>query len=692
VSVPALQRIAPAAVGTSVLGRLRRLGEEAVALAGAAAVLGAGAEVVLAARLADMDPMVAELTADRLAAAQILAPTRPLEFFHPLIGAAVLEDIAPGARRIAHRRAAELLDADDEGSLGWIAAHLLACGPAGDRWAVQRLRDAAIEALDRGAPEVAAAYVRRALSEPPAAGERAALLLLLGTAEWRAGQRDAIAHLEQALTAAGGDRRTLIAACSVLAPAYNVIDQAERAVEVLERALAAAGESDAGLALTSEAAIAMVGMANERTAPTALHRAQALHRRLKTVADPPAYVLVMSASYAARGNRAAEAQELAERVLACDPYPPPIEICNVLVFVLRVVECYDALQQLCEDLLAAARRRGAMQELVGISLFRASASCDCGALADAEADARWALERADGVHRIHAVSEVIRVLVERDELDEAEGVLEHCVDPLASHSIRVVPFLIARGQLRDAQGRPQDALGDFLECGRRCEPLGLSTASALPWRGEAALAHAALGNKDEARRLADEQLHLARAFARPRMLGVSLRARGLIEGGERGLPLLREAVQTLERSQSPLELARARSDYGGALRRAGHRVRARTELERALDLAHHLGARRIANQARADLVAAGAKPRRDAITGRDALTASELRVARLAAEGLTNRQIAQALFITTKTAKAHLNRIYRKLDIARRGQLADALAAVVDDRPDDPSARATAIS
>ena len=152
-SVPALQRIAPSAVGPSVLARLRRLGAEAVAVARAVAVLGAGAEVALAAQLAELDPVVAELTADRLAAAQILAPARPLEFFHPLIGAAVREDIAPGARRVAHRRAAALVDREGEGSLPRVAAHLLACGPAGDEWVVQRLRDAAGEALDRGAPD-----------------------------------------------------------------------------------------------------------------------------------------------------------------------------------------------------------------------------------------------------------------------------------------------------------------------------------------------------------------------------------------------------------------------------------------------------------------------------------------------------------------------------------------------------------
>ena len=148
-------------------------------------------------------------------------------------------------------------------------------------------------------------YVRRALSEPPAAGERAALLFLLGTAEWRAGQPDAIAHLEQALAAANDDPGTVIATCALLALAYNVSDQAERAVEVLERALAAVGDRDAtlaltepmgmiepellrdaGLALTLEAAIAVVGMMNERTAPAALRRAEALRARVNDAGRP----------------------------------------------------------------------------------------------------------------------------------------------------------------------------------------------------------------------------------------------------------------------------------------------------------------------------------------------------------------------------------------------------------------------
>ena len=643
---------------------------------------------MLAAQLADLDPVAAELTADRLAAAQIFTAVRPLEFFHPLIGEAVGRDISAGARRVAHRRAAALLDGAGEESLARVAAHLLACGPAGDVWVVERLRDAARDALERGAPDVAADYARRALSEPPAPDERVSLTLLLGTAEWRAGQPDAITHLEQALAAASDDPGTMIVACSQLALAYSVSDQTVRAVEVIESTLAAIGNTTAELALMFEGALALTGLSDERTAAAGLRHAERLHAGLDAVADPPVSVLVASAWDAARANSAAEVEELAGRALACQPYPPSSDICPPLIIALTLVERYDMLERLCDDLIASARGRSALQETVGILVCRASALCDRGALADAEADARWALEHAAGVYRMHAVSDLILVSIERNDLLAAEEMLAQLADPCASLSSEAIRLIEVRGMLHAAQGRLREALDDFLECGVRCEALGLAMLGAIPWRGEAALVRAGLGNRQEAQQLAREQLELARAFGRPRTLGMSLRACGLVEGGQSGLELLAEAVNTLECSQSPLELARAVADYGAALRRGGHRVQARAELGRALDLAYHCGARRIAEQARAELIAAGAKPRRDAITGRDALTAGELRVARLAADGLTNREIAQALFITTKTAKAHLGRVYRKLGITRRGQLAIALSGLVDDTRKSASAAA----
>jgi DNA-binding CsgD family transcriptional regulator len=669
-SVAALRALASSAVGASVLGRLGRLGRDAVALARALAVLGSQNEVAVAAELAGLDPAVAELAADELAAAQILARARPLDFFHPLIGEAVYADLGLGARRLAHRRAATILDR--AGATDRAAAHLLAAGPTGDPWAVGRLSAAAGDARERGAPVIAASYLRRALEEPPSAAERPALMLRLGEAEWDDGQPTAIADLEEAL-AGGRDVPTITAAAGALANAYTVSDRADMAVAVLQRAIARIQADDPSLALTLESASALVGIMDDRTAAAAVSVVDRLRDRLDEITEPPVRLLVAMAQVAMRRAQPDEADRLVERALACTPYPPPLNAGTSIITVLIGLEAFGKLQRLCDDMLAAARRRAAVQELIGIASFSAWALHRRGELADAEAQARWALERATGVYAIDALAHLVETLVERDALQDADAELARMAAPLASHSVIVASYLIARGRLRAAQERNEEALQDFLASGQRCERLGVDHAL-LPWRSEAASVHALLGHADEARRLARAEVAVARRFGRPRALGAALRSEGLAEGGARGLALLAEAVAVLERSQAPVELARALTDYGAALRRAGQSAAARAQLERGLDLAHHQGAQRIASQARAELVAAGARPRRDAITGRDALTASELRVARLAAAGKTNREIAQSLFITSKTASVHLSRVYRKLGVTRRNQLADALA------------------
>jgi DNA-binding CsgD family transcriptional regulator len=155
---------------------------------------------------------------------------------------------------------------------------------------------------------------------------------------------------------------------------------------------------------------------------------------------------------------------------------------------------------------------------------------------------------------------------------------------------------------------------------------------------------------------------------------------------ERGLELLREAVAVLAQSTAPLEHARALTSFGSALRRAGLRAEAREHLRQGLDLAHALGALALVERAREELTVAGARPRRDALRGRDALTSSELRVARLAADSSTNRQIAEALFITLRTVETHLTSSYAKLGIGSRRELAAALDAQALGREPEPIA------
>jgi DNA-binding CsgD family transcriptional regulator len=190
------------------------------------------------------------------------------------------------------------------------------------------------------------------------------------------------------------------------------------------------------------------------------------------------------------------------------------------------------------------------------------------------------------------------------------------------------------------------------------------------WRSRAALAAAAIGDHRGARELWEEELRLARAFGAPRAIGIALRTGGLVEDGARGLELLREAADVLEESAAQLEHARTLVDLGTALRHARQYREAREPLRLGAQLASERGAAAVAARARDELLAAGARPRRDAFAGVEALTPRELRIAQLAAQGLGNREIGQTLFITRKTVEAHLRNVFRKLDIGSRDELA----------------------
>jgi len=180
--------------------------------------------------------------------------------------------------------------------------------------------------------------------------------------------------------------------------------------------------------------------------------------------------------------------------------------------------------------------------------------------------------------------------------------------------------------------------------------------------------------------LAAEQLALARKVGTPATLGVALRAHGAAAdaahpGQHPAGKSLAEAVGLLETTPARYELALALAELGSFLRRSGRRADARGPLRRALDLAQRTGAAPLAERARRELLAAGARPRRTALTGPDALTSAERRVAGLAADGLSNRQIAQHLFITQPTVETHLRHAFQKLGIASRADLPGHLAS-----------------
>jgi DNA-binding CsgD family transcriptional regulator len=195
-----------------------------------------------------------------------------------------------------------------------------------------------------------------------------------------------------------------------------------------------------------------------------------------------------------------------------------------------------------------------------------------------------------------------------------------------------------------------------------------------PWRSFKAHALALLGRREEAVALAREEVELARAWGAPSSLGRSLRVLGELLGPE-GTAELEEAVALLEQCPGRVERARALAALGAEVRRARRPTEAREPLRRALELAEVSGAQSLAEHVRSELYATGARPRTTALDGVESLTERELRVAKLAADGQTNRDIAQILYVTPKTVEVHLTNAYRKLNIGSRRELPTALTA-----------------
>ena len=341
-------------------------------------------------------------------------------------------------------------------------------------------------------------------------------------------------------------------------------------------------------------------------------------------------------------------------------------------FVLVLAHAYEDQARVNTEVIEWAKQHGSLPAFSMAAQLRAHAYLRFGSLADAEADALSALEHP-GVPGLFPFGRIVlvNVLLARGKPNEARDVLEQiCPEPAAPGYFR---YLMTRARLRAAFQHPEDALEDLLDCGRLEEEWDIRTPAFGTWRAEAAPLLASLGRQDEALGLAREELERCQAFGAPGPLGISLRALGLVEPGETGIELLEESVAQLEQSSRRLEYAIALLELGAATRRAGRRADARTPLREALELAHACGADAVAARAHEELVTAGARPRRDPTESRSTLTASELRVARMAAEGMTNREIAQALFLTENTIETHLRSVFRKLGIRSRSQLARAL-------------------
>lgn len=671
----------PSAVAESLLLRLDRLRVDARAVARALAVCGDGSSIQLLAAVAGLSPELTEEAIDSLAGADLVQPEPPPRFVHALVRSAIEMSLSAGERAGLHRRCAQALQRTG-GDPETVAVHWLGTEPMGSQAVVEQLRVGARRAIGRGGPASAVTYLRRAIGEcaAPAAG----LLHELGKAELLA--RDP-ACTQRLLDALAGEsdphRRAAVGIDAVDALMFSgcwpeCLELAQKLQSELPN------EDPLSLAFDDFIAASLLdGSPAER--PSDLERLR--ERASRHASEARGLCLQVAAIMAVRGGDPEEVVQLVERGYADGDFfltgRSDSSVLSSAVMALLFVGRYDSAREVTEGMLADARRRGLVLGHASGAAHRGLVALKTGELRDAEADLKDAFTLAlDHDLRFtlpFIAAYLASTLLDRGQFDEAVSVIERIDEPGAD-TIRpgAAAFYEARGLVRGATGDLPRAIEDLRTAGRAGLAMRTTNPLANRWRSHLALL---TGGESEALGLATEELEQAQAVGVTIGIGVATRTLALIDAPEHREGRLRIAMAQLQDSPARLEHARTLVDLGTVLRQRGARKEAREHLLLGLDLADRCGAAQLAERARGEAIAAGARPRRSRLTGPDALTASELVVARLASQGMTNTQIAQALFVTIGTVKDHLGSAYRKLEIGSRSELRAVLA---DDRDVTP--------
>ena len=674
-----ISHAAPPTIATVTLTRLGRLSDDATELARAIAVLGSDASLPRAASLAELDELRAAAAFDALVAADVVLAGRALEFRHPIVRAAIYDEIAPGARSTAHRQAAALLTAEGA-DIDVVARHLLVSRPIGSDTTIETLREAASHALTVGASDSAASYLARALEEGPERDLRATVLLELGLAEQAAGLPRAIERYEEV-------RR--IAADPALR-ARAMIEQAwlvwyggdwRQMLELLRGALVELADEDP-LRVRVDGMLAMAAVYDPRLVNAFAERRPILEQ-LAASGGPGTrpLALILAAWGAQRDEGPARVRALVELGWDDGRYlddGDPIELLPQGIGALLLCDHLDLAAAIVERLRATARTQGSAMQYMVAGSHDAMIETVRGNLTAAAVEMRSCLEQALELKLQFAVAGILwycaDVLLERPDVADLAALVEKIeLGPFADVESGAL-LIETRGRLRFAAGDTGGAIADLRHAGAVHDALQITNSIAFSaWRSTLALM-LDRSHRDEGLALAAAELDTSRHSGQARRIGAATRTLGMLEPDrDTARDHLEEAVTVLENAPSQLEYARALVELGAARRRNGERADARAPLRDGLDLATHCGAVRLAERAHTELAATGARPRRPQTTGRDALTPSERRVALMAADGRTSQEIAQALFVTTKTIDMHLNHSYAKLHINSRKQLAAAL-------------------
>lgn len=667
-----------------VLRRLGALDGDEQALMRALAVLGADADMAALVQLSGLAASPAVRSFDALAARGLIKREPAIAFEHPIVRQAVLQCMPPARRQSLHAQAAGVLLATGLAD-AQAATHLLSALPSGEGWRVALLRRVAARVRD-GDPASAQELLARARAECVAGGAHPSLF----------GQ---ILHEEAVASLQAGDPAGALPLLRSALARIGAVPARAPLMQDLALALSTLGEHDAAVRtlqdlldetpdLPADARMSTTAQLHQYALMGARHYAAVAARLDATPPDPDggtpgarALLAALATEECLRTGSSDRARAFALsafRAGLLDDHSSHVSLWGNAAFPLLFADACAEADTILTRALDRARAAASLIGTVRVHTVRACLRLRQGAVLDAESDARLALELAAdaglAITRI-ALGVLIEALVEKDDLAAAEQTLR-----AAGQDTRIGDgfldnwVLHARAWLRLAQSKTSSARADFAALDAR------GVRHWRPWnpamfchRGGLIQCLLLADEHVQARALAAEDLARARAWGAPRAVGLALRHAALVADWPAAQQLLRDSAAALCAAGARLEHARSLHTLGALQRAQGQRQAARASLSQAMSMAHACGGARLVAQAREELVISGARPRRAARLGVAALTPSELRVARLACEGRTNRAIAQALFITLRTVEMHLTHVYQKLEIDSREALTRAL-------------------
>ena len=639
------------------------------------------------------DPLLLSRAAETLGIGQgtsgesadgLLSIGHRVTFRHPLVRSAVYRSAAVDQRRAVHLALADATDRDaDPDRRAW---HLAAAAVGPDEQVAAELERSAGRAQARGGLVAAAAFLERSVSLSADPARRAGRALAAAQVSLSAGALDAVDALLTVAEAGPTDelqgarvellRAQLSFASSHGSDAPALLLRAAKRLELLDVELARETYLNtltalllAGRAISTSAGVVEVSRA-ARAAPAAKHSPR----------GPDLLLDGLAALYLEERAVAVPILMRAVRALIDD-----LSAAEALHW-LFLASCvavqlwdYDMWHALCERFVELGRQVGALSEIPLALLSRAYVHLFSGELDFAASLLEEMRTVTEATGTFLGPGCAVHLAAMRGRESEVSSLIEASSEETAQKGQAAVTALteVAKAVLCNGLGRYEEAMASAGQVG----PEDLTTEN---WAISEHIEAAVRAGSPEIAADRLQRLHdITQDGGTDWGLGMAARCSALLSEGDAAERLYREAIERFARTRLRPELARAHLLYGEWLRREGRRVDTREQLHTAHEMFSAMGMEAFANRAQNELLATGARARKRTVETRDDLTAQERQIAGLARGGLSNPEIGARLFLSPRTVEWHLRKVFGKLGIRSRHELAGAL-----DQPEFEVARA----